>query len=695
MPSCRPVRGPRPLRPCPAARPLRPGHVRRLRPPTRPRPQSAAATRTITPNRLPHDARLLKRPRRARLTSHDAPRRAAEVFMAPQSRCKGCKRPRARRGGARRRLVDSLRWRRGAKPRALADPRGAGAAARRARLPAVPLDARDRPGRRRAPPGRARARGAALRGGARPRAGRAAIAFFADAGPPPADRRGVPDRAARGLAGARERGPRERAAARHARRPRPRPCSRRRAAATTRSTRSRGRRSSRPGASASREREREAGAGFPIRPGALLEKPLGLVLPLFGAPRARGAGPGRRRLSIDGRRAGAARRGATCATGCCPGSPRRTSARPRRARSWSRSCAARTGPSSTRASPTRARETSAAATSSSRSRAAAGGPPARGRDFGPARPRGGRLPAAGEPRRPPEDESPWLLVARHRGGSFEAAVASVAAAQPRDGLRRPGAARRHGARAGGLGAAGAAARAPADGVRDRRHPRAQHPARGDPLGRPEPGGRHRHRPGAGAPLRRPDREGGRPAHGARGPGARLRGHRVRQPRLRRGAALARARSSTRCCATTALVLEQAGHDARARGRAATCRELRGDAAALRRAIANLVANAVKFAAAGQAGSAVRAAARARRPRGRAARRGPRARHPARGARAGLRALLPRAGRGAQRAPGSGLGLSLVRHVVRAHGGSVRVEAREGGGAALVVELPVAPRGAGA
>ena len=29
------------------------------------------------------------------------------------------------------------------------------------------------------------------------------------------------------------------------------------------------------------------------------------------------------------------------------------------------------------------------------------------------------------------------------------------------------------------------------------------------------------------------------------------------------------------------------------------------------------------------------------------------------------------------APGSGLGLSLVRHVVRAHGGSVRVEAARG------------------
>ena len=40
------------------------------------------------------------------------------------------------------------------------------------------------------------------------------------------------------------------------------------------------------------------------------------------------------------------------------------------------------------------------------------------------------------------------------------------------------------------------------------------------------------------------------------------------------------------------------------------------------------------------------------------------------------------------APGSGLGLSLVRHVVQAHGGSVHVEVGEGGGASLVVELPL-------
>jgi len=39
-------------------------------------------------------------------------------------------------------------------------------------------------------------------------------------------------------------------------------------------------------------------------------------------------------------------------------------------------------------------------------------------------------------------------------------------------------------------------------------------------------------------------------------------------------------------------------------------------------------------------------------------------------------------------PGSGLGLAIVADVVQAHGGTVRAEAADGGGAALVVELPV-------
>jgi signal transduction histidine kinase len=43
-------------------------------------------------------------------------------------------------------------------------------------------------------------------------------------------------------------------------------------------------------------------------------------------------------------------------------------------------------------------------------------------------------------------------------------------------------------------------------------------------------------------------------------------------------------------------------------------------------------------------------------------------------------------------PGSGLGLSIVRAVVRAHGGTVHAEPVAGGGLKVVVELP---SGAGA
>ena len=230
---------------------------------------------------------------------------------------------------------------------------------------------------------------------------------------------------------------------------------------------------------------------------------------------------------------------------------------------------------------------SAAATSSWRSRAADAGPRRRPTVARPgprlsataaARPgiraRPGQDQGGLEQGRPPADESPWLLVARHRGGSFEAAVARVRAAQPGDGLRRARAARRDGARAGGLGAAGAPPGAPAARVRDGRHPRAQHAARRDPLGGPEPRGRHRDRPGAGAPLRRPDREGRRPADRARRAGARLRGDRVAEPCLRRRAARARARSSTRCCATMRSCCSRPGS-----GSSATCpRSCRGCAA---------------------------------------------------------------------------------------------------------------------
>jgi signal transduction histidine kinase len=44
---------------------------------------------------------------------------------------------------------------------------------------------------------------------------------------------------------------------------------------------------------------------------------------------------------------------------------------------------------------------------------------------------------------------------------------------------------------------------------------------------------------------------------------------------------------------------------------------------------------------------------------------------------------------AERAGGVGLGLSLVKQIAERHGGSVRCEAREGGGSCFVLELPTA------
>ena len=112
----------------------------------------------------------------------------------------------------------------------------------------------------------------------------------------------------------------------------------------------------------------------------------------------------------------------------------------------------------------------------------------------------------------------------------------------------------------------------------------------------------------------------------------------------------------------------------------------GDAAALRRALANLLANAVKFAGAGRQ-VIVRAALRSERRTVelRVEDHGP-------GIPPGERERVFEPfyrGGAAQRndAPGSGLGLSLVRRVVLAHGGRVRVEDAAGGGTAVVVELP--------
>jgi signal transduction histidine kinase len=112
--------------------------------------------------------------------------------------------------------------------------------------------------------------------------------------------------------------------------------------------------------------------------------------------------------------------------------------------------------------------------------------------------------------------------------------------------------------------------------------------------------------------------------------------------------------------------------------------VRGDAPALQRAIENLLQNAAKFAASGG-----EVAVRAHRlPEGgvqiAVEDRGP-----------GIPASeLTRVfdpffrGRAAQehQVPGSGLGLSLVRHIVEGHAGRVRAQAREGGGSVFLIEL---------
>jgi signal transduction histidine kinase len=135
-----------------------------------------------------------------------------------------------------------------------------------------------------------------------------------------------------------------------------------------------------------------------------------------------------------------------------------------------------------------------------------------------------------------------------------------------------------------------------------------------------------------------------------------------------------------------LVLEQSGL-AVSKDVPAELPELLADAAALRRVVANLLTNAVKFAACGGR-VAIRAAQT--QDRGHVVLRvedaGPGIPPAERG-----RVFEPfYRGAAAQRndLPGAGLGLALVRRIVSAHGGRVRIESAAGGGTAVVVELPV-------
>jgi signal transduction histidine kinase len=421
------------------------------------------------------------------------------------------------------------------------------------------------------------------------------------------------------------------------------------------------------------------GSASVLRPGSVVEKPLAVVLPLFGAAEP-ASGHDARRLSIDG---------AVLVL---------LDEAYLRDRLLPRVVEAMLGPASTRAVEVallrRADRTvffasdpavMAGATQNGdvqlslrgRGRGAGFAP-----DFDPPPP--GFDATRRDPPPAPRDDSPWLLVARHRGGTFEAAVASVQRRNLATGL-------------GVLALLAATALVlVASAQRARRLARQQmefvtgvtHELN-TPLAAIRSAGQNL---AAGivtepAQVRRYgdllEKEGARlsalVAQVLDFAGIESGGRAYAREPLSLASLLDEVVRDSR------LVLEQAGI-AVEREVAPDLPELRGDAPALRRAIANLVTNAAKFAATGR-WIAIRAAARAD---GRAVVLRVEDRGPGIPREERERVFEPfYRGPAAERnaTPGSGLGLSLVRHVVRAHGGSVRVEPRDGGGAALVVELP--------
>ena len=416
-----------------------------------------------------------------------------------------------------------------------------------------------------------------------------------------------------------------------------------------------------------------------VRPGAVVEKPLGVVLPLFGAAET-GAAQDPRRLSIDGVVVVLLDEAYL------------------RERLLPRVVEAMLGPAPTRVVEVALLRREDRVVFYASDAAVVGGDtqngdvelPLRGRGRGPGfgpdfdpPPQGGDA-TRRDPPPPPRNDSPWLLVARHRGGTFEAAVASVQ--------------RRNLATGFGVLAllAATALVLVASAQRARRLARQQlefvtgvtHELN-TPLAAIRSAGQNL---AAGivtepAQVRRYgellDKEGARLAAlvaqvldfaGIESGGRAY----LKEP-------LSLASLLDEVVRDNRLVLEQAGI-ALEREVAPDLPELRGDAPALRRAIANLVTNAAKFAATGR-WIGIRATAR---PDGRAVVLRVEDRGPGIPREERERVFEPfYRGPAAERnaTPGSGLGLSLVRHVVRAHGGSVRVEPRDGGGAALVVELP--------
>ena len=421
--------------------------------------------------------------------------------------------------------------------------------------------------------------------------------------------------------------------------------------------------------------------GFPFRPGAVIDNPLGVVLPVFGPEPTPASGAPRGRLSLGG-----------VLIVTLDEDYLRSRLLPRLAE------ASIGGTASAPFVVAILRRSDRSVFFASAPDAAAGGHrsgdvelplPSRGRGPGPPgarRPGGGPRPADGEPRPPLDEDSPWLLVARHRGGAFEATVASVERRNLATGF-------------GVLALLGATSLVLVASAQ-----RAQRLARqqlefvtgvthelNTPLAAIRSAGQNL---AAGivtdaSQVRRYgdliEKEGGRltalvsQVLDFAGIESQSRGYAM-EPIALDGLVDDVLRDH-------ALVLQQAGLVVE-RSLPADLPRVRGDAAALRRVIANLIANAVKFAGAG--GSlAIRAAAP---PGARAVVLRVEDRGPGIAREERERVFEPfYRGPAAERnrTPGSGLGLSLVRHVVRAHGGRVRAEAREGGGAALVVELPAA------
>jgi signal transduction histidine kinase len=436
---------------------------------------------------------------------------------------------------------------------------------------------------------------------------------------------------------------------------------------------------------------------FPIRPGSVIEKPLAIVLPVFGAPLGPRPGAVRSRLSIGGvvlvrldegylrnrllPRLAEASFGSTATTNFDVAILRRSDRSVFYASEPDAATSGKRDGDVELVLPGRGRGPGAAA--EAREPGPPPGPPP-GLGPGPERP-GGAPPRLG--RRPGEDDGPWLLVARHRGGSFEAAVARV---QQRNLATGFGVLALLGATVLVLVAsaqrASRLARQQLEFVTGVTH------ELNTPLAAIRSAGQNL---AAGivtdaAQVRRYgdliEKEGGRltalvtQVLDFAGIESQNRPYTM-EP-------LAVGTLVDEVLQDHALVLQQAGLTLE-RDVTQPLPAVRGDATALKRVLSNLIANAVKFAGAG--GSlAVRASARGD---GRAVVLRVEDRGPGIAREERERVFEPfYRGPAAERnrAPGSGLGLSLVRRVVRAHGGSVRAEAREGGGASLVVELPAAP-----